>query len=70
MDFAVGACQLNCTLCSEVCPTGAIQKIPIERKLGVAEYAEAGPIKVGTAFFNRGQIASAHHLGQRRCFVK
>ncbi len=55
MDFAVGFCQLNCTLCSDVCPTGAIQKISIEKKLGVAEYIEAGPIKVGTAFFNRGR---------------
>jgi len=55
MDFSVGFCQLNCTLCSEVCPTGAIQKISIERKVGAGEYAGAGPIKVGTAFFNRGR---------------
>jgi polyferredoxin len=55
MDFAVGACQLNCTLCSEVCPTGAIQKISIERKLGLKEWGDEGPIKLGTAFFNRGR---------------
>jgi formate hydrogenlyase subunit 6/NADH:ubiquinone oxidoreductase subunit I len=55
MDFAVGFCQLNCTLCSEVCPTGAIQKISIERKLGLAEWKEHGPIKLGTAFFDRGR---------------
>jgi formate hydrogenlyase subunit 6/NADH:ubiquinone oxidoreductase subunit I len=55
MDFSVGFCQLNCTLCSEVCPTGAIQKTSLEQKLGVGEYAAAGPIRVGTAFFNRGR---------------
>jgi polyferredoxin len=55
MDFAVGACQLNCTLCSEVCPTGAIQKISVERKLGLEEHADEGPIKLGTAFFDRGR---------------
>jgi formate hydrogenlyase subunit 6/NADH:ubiquinone oxidoreductase subunit I len=55
MDFSVGACQLNCTLCSEVCPTGAIQKISTERKLGLAEFQEVGPIKLGTAFFDRGR---------------
>ncbi|MEL7371629.1 MAG: 4Fe-4S dicluster domain-containing protein, partial [Myxococcota bacterium] len=55
MDFSVGFCQLNCTLCSEVCPTGAIQKTPLEKKLGTAAYAEQGPVRVGTAFFNRGR---------------
>jgi formate hydrogenlyase subunit 6/NADH:ubiquinone oxidoreductase subunit I len=55
MDFSVGFCQLNCTLCSEVCPTGAIQKISLQKKLGLEEHEDEGPIKVGTAFFNRGR---------------
>lgn len=55
MDFSVGFCQLNCVLCAEVCPTGAIQKTSIARKLGVDEHQEEGPIRVGTAFFNRGR---------------
>ena len=55
MDFAVGFCQLNCTLCSEVCPTGAIQKTTVERKLGLGPHAEEGPIRLGTAFFDRGR---------------
>ena len=55
MDFAVGFCQLNCTLCSEVCPTGAIQKTPLEKKLGVGTFEEAGPVSVGTAFYDRGR---------------
>jgi polyferredoxin len=55
MDFKTGFCQLNCTLCSEVCPTGAIQKISLAQKLGLGEHAEAGPIRLGTAFFNQGR---------------
>lgn len=55
MDFRTGFCQLNCTLCSEVCPTGAIQKIDLRKKLGKAPHAEAGPVRLGTAFFNRGR---------------
>lgn len=55
MDFGVGFCQLNCTLCSEVCPTGAIQKIDLGAKLGLGDHAGAGPISLGTAFFDRGR---------------
>jgi polyferredoxin len=55
MDFKTGFCQLNCTLCSEVCPTGAIQKISLAQKLGLGEYKEKGPIRLGTAFFNQGR---------------
>ncbi len=55
MDFSIGFCQYNCTLCSEVCPTGAIQKISVERKLGIGSYDEKGPIRVGTAFYDRGR---------------
>ena len=55
MDFSVGFCQLNCTLCSEVCPTGAIQKISTDRKLGTGQWTDTGPIRLGTAFFDRGR---------------
>jgi polyferredoxin len=55
MDFSVGFCQLNCTLCSEVCPTGAIQKIDLDTKLGRGAHAGDGPIRLGTAFFDRGR---------------
>ncbi len=55
MDFRSGFCQLNCTLCSEVCPTGAIQKINLAQKLGTQQHQEDGPIRLGTAFFNRGR---------------
>ncbi|MBW2732142.1 MAG: 4Fe-4S binding protein [Deltaproteobacteria bacterium] len=55
MNFRVGFCQYNCTLCSEVCPTGAIQKTSLERKLGRGEYKKEGPIRLGTAFYDRGR---------------
>jgi polyferredoxin/formate hydrogenlyase subunit 6/NADH:ubiquinone oxidoreductase subunit I len=55
MNFRVGFCQYNCTLCSEVCPTGAIQKISLQRKLGAERYQKQGPIRLGTAFYDRGR---------------
>lgn len=56
LNMKMGYCELNCTLCSQVCPTGAIQTITIEQKRGLGESnAERGPIKVGTAFYDRGR---------------
>ncbi|MBL8151375.1 MAG: 4Fe-4S dicluster domain-containing protein, partial [Blastocatellia bacterium] len=55
MDMRLGYCELNCTLCGQVCPTGAIQRVSIEEKLGLGDYQEQGPIKVGTAFYDRGR---------------
>ena len=48
-------CQLNCTACGQVCPTSAIRPISPAEKLGVGEFADAGPIKIGTAFFDRNR---------------
>jgi len=55
MNFNIGHCQLKCNLCSEVCPTGAIRKITVAEKLGKNEYAQQGPIILGTAFINRSR---------------
>lgn len=55
MNFKIGHCQLKCTMCSEVCPTGAIRKITAEEKLGKGPYAKQGPIRLGTAFFDKGR---------------
>ncbi len=55
MDMRLGYCELNCTLCGHVCPTGAIQQISIEEKLGLGDFKEQGPVKVGTAFYDRGR---------------
>jgi polyferredoxin len=48
-------CQLNCVACGQVCPTSAIRPITLSEKLGKDEFAEAGPIRLGTAFFDRGR---------------
>jgi ferredoxin len=48
-------CQLNCTVCSQVCPTAAIRPITLNEKLGRQEFAEKGPVKLGTAFLQRGR---------------
>ncbi|MBN1392418.1 MAG: 4Fe-4S binding protein, partial [Sedimentisphaerales bacterium] len=48
-------CQLNCVACGQVCPTSAIRPIRLAEKLGTGEFAEAGPIRLGTAFFDRNR---------------
>jgi polyferredoxin len=48
-------CQLNCVACGQVCPTSAIRPITLTEKLGESEFADVGPIKLGTAFFDRNR---------------
>ena len=55
MISKMGWCELNCTLCSQVCPTGAIREISIAEKLGNGPFESKGPIKTGTAFYNQGR---------------
>ncbi len=52
MDMEQGYCEFNCTLCGQVCPSGAIQRLTIAEKTG----SDTGePVKVGTAFVDRGR---------------
>jgi ferredoxin len=43
LDFASGFCTYDCVRCGEVCPTGAIRKLPLEDKklaqVGIAHFA-------------------------------
>lgn len=55
MISKMGWCELNCTLCSQVCPTGAIREISIAEKLGNGPFEGRGPVKTGTAFYNQGR---------------
>jgi polyferredoxin len=55
LNMKVGYCELNCTLCGQVCPTGAIQRVTIEEKTGVGAFAAQGPIRLGTAFYDHGR---------------
>ena len=42
----IGYCEFNCTLCGQVCPTGAIQTLPLPEKHS---------FKIGHAFFDRNR---------------
>jgi polyferredoxin/NAD-dependent dihydropyrimidine dehydrogenase PreA subunit len=48
-------CQLNCVACGQVCPTAAIRPITLDEKKGLGEFADEGPIKLGTAFVDRNR---------------
>jgi MauM/NapG family ferredoxin protein len=47
-----GWCELACTRCGEVCPTGAIAPLTAARKAG---YDGRPPVSIGTAFVDRGR---------------
>jgi polyferredoxin len=52
----IGYCEPSCVLCSEVCPTGAIWQItPREKGWVVGVGADDHPIRLGTAFYDRGR---------------
>ncbi len=57
LNFRIGTsgCQFNCIACGNLCPTAAIRPISIDERLGRHSYAEQGPIKIGTAFVDRGR---------------
>ncbi len=55
MRTGSSGCQLNCTACSHICPTAAIRPISLEEKLGRGSFEKAGPIRIGTAFIDRGR---------------
>jgi len=48
-------CQLNCVACGQVCPTSAIRPITLSEKLGTDNFAQVGPIRIGTAFVDQGR---------------
>ncbi len=52
----IGYCETSCVLCSQVCPTGAIWEITAKEK-GWSVDLSAGtkPIRLGTAFYDRGR---------------
>lgn len=57
LNFRIGTsgCQLNCIACSHICPTAAIRPLTLDEKLGRNRYAAAGPLRLGTAFVDRGR---------------
>lgn len=55
MRTGSSGCQMNCTACSHICPTAAIRPISLDEKLGRGDYDKAGPLRIGTAFIDRGR---------------
>ncbi|HUW83816.1 MAG TPA: 4Fe-4S dicluster domain-containing protein [Phycisphaerae bacterium] len=55
MNYRIGFCQTSCTACGHVCPTGAIQHLSVAQKLGAGPHEQAGPVRLGTAHFDRGR---------------
>ncbi len=55
MRTGSSGCQMNCTACSHICPTAAIRPISLEEKLGRGDFEKTGPIRIGTAFIDRGR---------------
>jgi len=57
LNFRIGTsgCQVNCIACGQICPSAAIRPISLDEKLGRKEHASAGPIRIGTAFVDRGR---------------
>jgi polyferredoxin len=57
LDFRAGTsgCQYNCIACGHVCPTAAIRPIAVDEKQGKNDFAPSGPLRVGTAFVDRGR---------------
>jgi polyferredoxin len=57
LNFRVGTsgCQFNCIACGNVCPTAAIRPLSLDERMGRNDFAENGPIRIGTAFVDRGR---------------
>ncbi len=52
----VGYCEPSCTLCGQVCPTGAIWEFTSKQKAWASKPgAGIRPIRLGTAFYDRGR---------------
>ncbi|GER93294.1 (4Fe-4S)-binding protein [hot springs metagenome] len=54
----IGYCEYRCTLCGQVCPTGAIKKLTLEEKVKV---------KIGLAMIDKGRCLPYAH--SRPCIV-
>lgn len=48
----IGYCEHTCTLCGQVCPTGAIRELTLEEKVGSDDVQ---PVSIGTAFYDHGR---------------
>ena len=57
LNYRLGSsgCQVQCIACGNVCPTAAIRPLTLDEKLGQGKFAAKGPVRLGTAFFDRSR---------------
>ncbi|MHC4473777.1 MAG: 4Fe-4S dicluster domain-containing protein [Planctomycetota bacterium] len=57
LDMRTGYCDVTCTLCGHVCPTGAIERLSPGQRQGLEPRPDGseGPVIIGTAAFDRGR---------------
>jgi polyferredoxin len=57
LNFRTGTsgCQHTCIACGHLCPTAAIRPISLDERFGRSGFAERGPLRIGTAFVDRGR---------------
>ncbi len=57
LNFRIGTsgCQHTCIACGHLCPTAAIRPLSLDERAGRGRFADRGPIRVGTAFIDRGR---------------
>ena len=57
LNFRIGTsgCQHNCIACGNLCPTAAIRPIALDERMGKNQFSTKGPIRIGTAFIDRGR---------------
>ena len=57
LNFRIGTsgCQATCVACGNLCPTAAIRPITLDERLGRDRFSSQGPIRIGTAFVDRGR---------------
>ena len=57
LNFRIGTsgCQFNCIACGHLCPTAAIRPLSLDERKGLGQFADSGPITIGTAFIDRGR---------------
>ncbi len=67
----IGYCEPTCVLCSQVCPTGAIDEITEQEKAWVppsrGDERAGPPIRIGTAFYDLGRCLP--HAMAKECIV-
>jgi ferredoxin len=51
----IGYCEPSCSLCGQVCPSGAIWEFTSREKAWVSGGEDRKPIRIGTAFYDRGR---------------